>query len=70
MYAIYQYFHILRVNIWGQTGENGTGKSFFTKTLYSVFSIVNKNLLYIDATNNIQVSGAIIDAFRHNDEQI
>jgi hypothetical protein len=29
----------------------------------SVFSIVNKNLLYIDATNNIQVSGAIIDAF-------
>jgi hypothetical protein len=28
-----------------------------------LFSIVNKNLLYIDATNNIQVSGAIIDAF-------
>jgi hypothetical protein len=45
------------------TGENGTGKSFFTKTLYSVFSIVNKNLLYIDATDNIQVSGAIIDDF-------
>jgi predicted ATPase len=45
------------------TGENGTGKSFFTKTLYSVFSIVNKNLLYIDATDNIQVSGAIIDVF-------
>jgi hypothetical protein len=25
--------------------------------------IVNKNLLYIDATDNIQVSGAIIDDF-------
>ncbi|VVH65354.1 hypothetical protein BSPLISOX_2398, partial [uncultured Gammaproteobacteria bacterium] len=45
------------------TGENGTGKSFFTKTLYSVFSIVNKNLLYIEATNNIQMSGFGIDIF-------
>ncbi|CAC9601783.1 hypothetical protein [uncultured Gammaproteobacteria bacterium] len=43
------------------TGENGTGKSFFTKTLYSVFSIVNKNLLYIEAVGNIQVSNVGVD---------
>jgi len=45
------------------TGENGTGKSFFTKTLYSVFSIINKNLLYIEATDNIQMSGFEVDIF-------
>lgn len=45
------------------TGENGTGKSFFTKTLYSVFNIVNKNLLYIEATNNIRMSSLGIDFF-------
>ena len=45
------------------TGENGTGKSFFTKTLYSVFSIVNKNLLYIEAIDNIQKSARGIDVF-------
>lgn len=45
------------------TGENGTGKSFFTKTLYSVFSIINKNLLYIEAIDNIQKSTCHIDVF-------
>lgn len=45
------------------TGENGTGKSFFTKTLYSVFSIINKNLLYIEAADNIRMSGFGIDFF-------
>ncbi|MBA5248311.1 MAG: ATP-binding protein, partial [Gammaproteobacteria bacterium] len=36
------------------TGENGTGKSFFTKTLYSCFSVINQNLLYIEAIDHIQ----------------
>ncbi len=45
------------------TGENGTGKSFFTKTLYSAFSIINKNLLYIEAVDNIQKSVSTIDVF-------
>ncbi len=45
------------------TGENGTGKSFFTKTLYSVFSIINKNLLYIEAIDNIRMSSVAIDIF-------
>lgn len=48
------------------TGENGTGKSFFTKTLYSVFSIVNKNLLYIEAIDNIRMGGFGIDIFDKN----
>ena len=48
------------------TGENGTGKSFFTKTLYSVFSIVNKNLLYIEAVGNIQVSNVGVDALENS----
>jgi predicted ATPase len=46
------------------TGENGTGKSFFTKTLYSVFSIVNKNLLYINATDNIQEIDITMNRFK------
>jgi predicted ATPase len=27
-------------------GENGTGKSFFTKTLYSIFNVINVNVLH------------------------
>ncbi|WXU00595.1 MAG: hypothetical protein Ctma_1321 [Catillopecten margaritatus gill symbiont] len=45
------------------TGENGTGKSFFTKTLYSISSVVNKNLLYIEAINSIQKSRLGISIF-------
>lgn len=28
------------------TGYNGTGKSFFTKSLYSIFNVINKNIYY------------------------
>ncbi|SFV86715.1 ABC transporter ATP-binding protein [hydrothermal vent metagenome] len=35
------------------TGENGTGKSFFTKTLYSAFNTLNTNVLHRDITMNI-----------------
>jgi CO dehydrogenase nickel-insertion accessory protein CooC1 len=45
------------------TGENGTGKSFFTKTLYSIFSIVNKNLLYIETIDDIRMSSFGIGIF-------
>jgi hypothetical protein len=37
--------------------------SLFSKTLNILVSIVNKNLLYIEATNNIQMSGFGIDIF-------
>ncbi|BAS68488.1 AAA family ATPase [Bathymodiolus septemdierum thioautotrophic gill symbiont] len=45
------------------TGENSTGKSFLTKTLYSIFSMVNKNLLYIEAIDNIKISSFGVDFF-------
>ena len=32
------------------TGENGTGKSFFTKVLYSAFNTLNTNVLHRDIT--------------------
>jgi predicted ATPase len=28
------------------TGSNGTGKSFFTKSLYSIFNVINKNIYH------------------------
>lgn len=31
-------------------GENGTGKSFFTKSLYSVLNVLNKNLISLHLT--------------------
>ncbi len=33
------------------TGQNGTGKSFFTKSLYSILNVVNKNV-YFESINN------------------
>ncbi|CAC9616997.1 hypothetical protein [uncultured Gammaproteobacteria bacterium] len=36
------------------TGENGTGKSFFTKTLYSIFNTLNSNVLHRDIVANIE----------------
>lgn len=35
------------------TGENGTGKSFFTKILYSAFNTLNSNILHRDIIANI-----------------
>lgn len=37
------------------TGENGSGKSFFTKSLYSIFSVINKNLLHTQLLEDIKV---------------
>lgn len=45
------------------TGENGTGKSFLTKTLYSTFNIINKNLLYTEVADSIPMGRAIVGIF-------
>lgn len=34
-------------------GKNATGKSFVTKSLYSIFSVLNKNVLHAETTKNI-----------------
>lgn len=36
------------------TGPNGTGKSFFTKTLYSILNVINKNVYHESITINIR----------------
>ncbi|AYQ57824.1 hypothetical protein MS2017_2174 [Bathymodiolus thermophilus thioautotrophic gill symbiont] len=45
------------------TGENGTGKSFFTKTLYSIFSVLNKNLLRIEIDKTIVTINIDLESF-------
>ncbi|OIR25481.1 AAA family ATPase [Bathymodiolus thermophilus thioautotrophic gill symbiont] len=45
------------------TGENGTGKSFFTKTLYSIFSVLNKNLLHIEIDKTIVTINIDLESF-------
>jgi predicted ATPase len=45
------------------TGENGTGKSFFTKSLYSVFSVLNKNSLHLEIIEIIKIIRIDLDAF-------
>jgi predicted ATPase len=37
------------------TGPNGTGKSFFTKYLYSILNVINKNVYYLSLTKKIKV---------------
>jgi predicted ATPase len=36
------------------TGPNGTGKSFFTKSLYSVFNVINKNVYHESINRTIR----------------
>jgi predicted ATPase len=45
------------------TGENGTGKSFFTKILYSIFNTLNTNVLHRDIIVNIQTIKHNLDIF-------
>ena len=35
------------------TGPNGTGKSFFTKSLYSILSVINKNVFHEELSKTI-----------------
>ncbi|KAF3977087.1 MAG: AAA family ATPase [Methylococcales symbiont of Iophon sp. n. MRB-2018] len=52
------------------TGENGAGKSFFTKSLYSILSVFNKNALHIDIVKNIKQIEVLLFAFIENINQI
>ncbi len=36
------------------TGPNGTGKSFFTKTLYSILNVINKNVYHEKVNQTIR----------------
>lgn len=45
------------------TGQNGTGKSFFTKTFYSVLNVVNKSAYHIWVSNSIQQVNMLLDVF-------
>ncbi len=36
------------------TGPNGTGKSFFTKSLYSIFNVINKNVYHESVNQTIR----------------
>jgi predicted ATPase len=36
------------------TGTNGTGKSFFTKSLYSIFNVINKNVYHESISKTIR----------------
>lgn len=44
-------------------GPNGTGKSFFTKTLYSIFNVINKNVYQLALTRLIDDFLLILDRF-------
>lgn len=45
------------------TGQNGTGKSFFTKTFYSVLNVVNKSAYHIWVSNSIHQVNMLLDVF-------
>ncbi|POZ50850.1 AAA family ATPase [Methylovulum psychrotolerans] len=45
-------FHIRPITV--ITGPNGTGKSFFTKSLYSILNVVNRNVYHENIIDTIQ----------------
>ncbi|MCX7099296.1 MAG: AAA family ATPase [Methylococcales bacterium] len=45
-------FHIRPMTV--ITGPNGTGKSFFTKSLYSILNVINKNVYHESVTQTIR----------------
>jgi len=45
-------FHIRPMTV--ITGPNGTGKSFFTKTLYSILNVINKNVYHESVNQTIR----------------
>ncbi|WP_158136072.1 AAA family ATPase [Photobacterium damselae] len=48
------------------TGPNGTGKSFFTKTLYSVFNVINKNVHHESLVKSIRLINLRLDGIIEN----
>lgn len=45
------------------TGPNGTGKSFFTKSFYSILNVVNKNVHFASLEKNINLVKIRLDGF-------
>ena len=45
------------------TGPNGTGKSFVTKSLYSIFNVVNRNVYHVDLIASIALCRVQLDVF-------
>lgn len=54
-------FHIRPITV--ITGPNGTGKSFFTKSLYSILNVVNKNFYPKYLSETIQETQGLLDHF-------
>lgn len=48
------------------TGPNGTGKSFFTKTLYSIFNVINKNAHHESIVKSIRLINLRLDGIVEN----
>lgn len=45
------------------TGPNGTGKSFFTKSLYSIFNVINKNVYHVSISRDIRNISLLLDGY-------
>jgi predicted ATPase len=54
-------FHIRPMTV--ITGPNGTGKSFFTKSLYSILNVINKNVYHESVNNTIRQIQLRLGAF-------
>ena len=48
------------------TGQNGTGKSFFTKSLYSIFNVINKNVYHESVNQTIRQIQLQLETFISN----
>ncbi len=46
------------------TGPNGTGKSFVTKSLYSILNVINRNVYHVDLISNISLCSMQLDIFK------
>lgn len=53
-------FHIRQMTV--ITGPNGTGKSFFTKSLYSILNVINKNVYHESVKQTIRQIQLQLDA--------
>ncbi len=48
------------------TGPNGTGKSFFTKSLYSILNVINKNVYHEKVNQTIRQTQLQLDILKSN----
>jgi predicted ATPase len=52
------------------TGPNGTGKSFFTKSLYSIFNVINKNVYHESVNQTIRQIQLQLDSLLNSAEYV